>query len=260
MESRMIDVSNGRAQIRVFEAGKGQDLVFFHGAGGLMPDDPFVARLAQHYHVHAPLLPGYGDSEGAENFRDMLDITLLAGDILDALAVTNPIVVGHSMGGMIAAELAAVAPQAIAKLVLICPAGIWLDEHPIPDLFSLMPHEYPELLFHDVELGTRLITAGLDLENLEFLAEFLITAGRQLGMAGKILFPIPDRGLKDRLYRIRAKTVIVWGDEDKLIRPVYAREFSGRIPRAELVNVAAAGHMVTIEQTEKVVAAIALVA
>ena len=55
----MIDVSNGRAQIRVFEAGKGQDLVFFHGAGGLMPDDPFVARLAEHYRVHAPLLPGY---------------------------------------------------------------------------------------------------------------------------------------------------------------------------------------------------------
>jgi len=260
MESRMIDVSNGRAQIRVFEAGKGQDLVFFHGAGGLMPDDPFVARLAEHYRVHAPLLPGYGDSEGAENFRDMLDITLLAGDILDALDVTNPIVVGHSMGGMIAAELAAVAPQAIAKLVLICPAGIWLDEHPIPDLFSLMPHEYPELLFHDVELGTRLITSGLDLENLEFLAQFLITAGRQLGMAGKILFPIPERGLKERLYRIRAKTVIVWGDEDKLIRPVYAREFSGRIPHAELVNVAAAGHMVTIEQTQKVVEAIARVA
>jgi pimeloyl-ACP methyl ester carboxylesterase len=260
MESRMITVSNGRAQIRVFEAGKGQDLVFFHGAGGLMPDDPFVAKLAEHYRVHAPLLPGYGDSEGAENFRDMLDITLLAGDILDALGVSNPIVVGHSMGGMIAAELAAVAPQAIAKLVLICPAGIWLDEHPIPDLFSLMPHEYPELLFHDVELGTRLITSGLDLENLEFLAEFLITAGRQLGMAGKILFPIPERGLKDRLYRIRAKTVIVWGDEDRLIRPVYAREFSGRIPRAELVSVAAAGHMVTIEQTQKVVDAIALVA
>jgi pimeloyl-ACP methyl ester carboxylesterase len=54
--------------------------------------------------------------------------------------------------------------------------------------------------------------------------------------------------------------VIVWGDEDRLIRPVYAREFSGRIPRAELVSVAAAGHMVTIEQTQKVVDAIALVA
>jgi pimeloyl-ACP methyl ester carboxylesterase len=260
MDARMIEVSNGRAQVRVFEAGKGQDLVFFHGAGGLMPDDPFLAKLAEHYRVHAPLLPGYGDSEGAENFRDMLDITLLAGDILDGLDVKNPIVVGHSMGGMIAAELAAIAPQAIDKLVLICPAGIWLDEHPIPDLFSLLPHEYPELLFHDVELGTRLITSGVDLDNLEFLADFLIMAGRQLGMAGKILFPIPDRGLKERLYRIRAKTVVVWGDDDKLIRPIYAKEFTRRIPKAELIEVPAAGHMVTIEQPQKVVEAIARLA
>jgi pimeloyl-ACP methyl ester carboxylesterase len=122
-----------------------------------------------------------------------------------------------------------------------------------------MPHEYPELLFHDVELGTRLITSGVDLENLEFLADFLITAGRQLGMAGKILFPIPDRGLKERLYRIRAKTILVWGDDDKLIRPIYADEFRKRIPKADLIQVPEAGHMVTIEKPDAVLDAIARV-
>ena len=76
-------------------------------------------------------------------------------------------------------------------------------------------------------------------------------------MAGKILFPIPERGLAERLYRVKAKTVIVWGDSDKLIPPVYAQAFKRSIAGAELVSVPEAGHMVTLEQPAQVVAALA---
>jgi pimeloyl-ACP methyl ester carboxylesterase len=75
-------------------------------------------------------------------------------------------------------------------------------------------------------------------------------------MAGKLLFPIPERGLIDRLYRIRAKTVIVWGDSDRMIPPAHGEAFCRGIVGAELIRVPSAGHMVIMEQPEAVVAAI----
>ena len=89
----------------------------------------------------------------------MLDFTLHALDVLEALELKKPIVVGHSMGGMIAAEMAAIARTEVAKLCLLAPAGLWLDDHPIADIFSKLPYELPGLLFHDAEAGAE--AAGL---------------------------------------------------------------------------------------------------
>jgi pimeloyl-ACP methyl ester carboxylesterase len=245
-----------RVPVRYYEGGSGTPLVFLHGAGGIMPNDPFLAALAKKYHVYAPLLPGYGDSEECPEIRDMLDFTLHSWDVVDALGLKNPVLVGHSMGGMIAAEMAAIAPHDVSRLALICPAGLWLDDHPIPDLFSTLPFEFPQLLFHNVEQGTALLTAGMAVDDPEWLKGFLVTNARQLGMAGRILFPIPDRGLAGRLYRIKAKTVLIWGDGDRLIVPAYAHAFRKGIAGSELVVIPEAGHMVTMEKTEQVVQAI----
>jgi pimeloyl-ACP methyl ester carboxylesterase len=255
--SYLLDVAGGRRKIRVFEAGSGPPLVFLHGAGGLTEDSPFLAALARRWHVLAPLLPGYGDSEGAESLRDMLAVTLHSFDVVDALGLDRPILVGHSMGGMIAAEMAAVAPREVERLGLIAPAGLWLDDHPVPDLFSKLPHELPALLFHDAALGERMMTAGGDFDDPKFLEAFIIRNTRQLAMAGKLLFPVPDRGLDERLYRIRAKTVLIWGDSDRVIPPAYGDAFRRGISGAELVRIPAAGHMVIVEQPEEVVAALA---
>ncbi len=246
-----------RVPVRYFEGGKGETLVFLHGAGGVLADDPFLAALAQKYHVYAPLTPGYGDSEECGEIRDMLDFTLHTWDVVDALGLKNPILVGHSMGGMIAAEMAAIAPHDVSRLALICPAGLWLETNPVPDMFSLMPYEYPALLFHDVKKGTELLTAGMALDNPEWLKGFLVTNARQMGMAGRILFPIPERGLSSRLYRIKAKTILIWGDDDRLIAPAYAQAFRKGISGSELVMIPEAGHMVTLEKTGQVISAIA---
>jgi pimeloyl-ACP methyl ester carboxylesterase len=255
MESRLIAVAGGRARIRVYEGGSGPDLVFLHGAG-LIPGDPTLATLARKFRVHAPLLPGFEDSEGAD-LRDMLDFVLHSFDVIDALGLDKPILVGHSMGGMIAAEMAAVAPHQVDKLGLICPAGLWLDEHPIPDLFAMLPYEFPPMLFHDVKLGEELMTRGVDLDDVAFLETFLVNASRSLGTAGKILFPIPERGLKQRMYRIRARTVIVWGSEDRLTVPAYGTAFQQGIPGSKLIVIPDAGHEVNIEKPEGVLAALA---
>lgn len=279
MESRLVETAGGRTKVRVYEGGGGPPLVFLPGAGGLFPGDAFLAALAERFRVAAPLLPGYEDSEGADELRTMLDVTLWAFDVLDALGLSKPILVGHSMGGMIAAEMAAVAPREVEKLVLIAPAGLWLDAHPIPDLFAAMPFELPQLLFHDVALGVKLLTGGLPLQEMKhaaeeggpfglgallsrfedtgFLQRFLIDNARRLGMAGKLLFPIPDRGLAERLYRVRAQTTIVWGDSDRLIAPAYADAFQRLLPQARLVRVPGAGHMVPYEKAAAVLDAIA---
>src|SRR4029077_8077633 len=120
-----------------------------HGAGGLGGDDPFLNALAAKYAVHAPLLPGYGDSEEAPEIRDMLDFTLHTWDVVEALSLKDPILVGHSMGGMIAAEMAALQPNDRTHLGVIEPGGLWDDAHPIPDVFTLLPYEMPQYLYHD---------------------------------------------------------------------------------------------------------------
>jgi pimeloyl-ACP methyl ester carboxylesterase len=242
--------------VQYFEGGTGEPLVFLHGAGGLDFDHNFLNGLAMHFHVFAPLIPGYGESEECAELRDMLDFTLHAWDVIDALKIEHPILAGHSMGGMIAAEMAAVAPHDVSRLALIAPAGLWLDEHPIPDLFSTLPFELPGYLFHDPVAGAKLFGANIDLAHPAFLQTFLIRNARQLGAAGKLLFPIPDRGLASRLYRIKAKTLLIWGESDSLIPPVYAQAFQSAIPHAGLVMIKEAGHMVALEKTAELIAAI----
>ena len=245
------------ASVRYLEGGKGEPLLFLHGAGGMTAEDPFLAALAARHHVFAPFLPGYGETLECGEIRDMLDFTLHTFDVAEALGLRDPILVGHSMGGMIAAEMAAIAPNDVSRLALIAPAGLWLEDHPIPDVFTLLPYEMPQYLFHNPEAGAKAMTAGLKMDDPKFLQDYLIRNARQMGMAGKLLFPVPERGLIDRLYRVKAKTVIVWGQSDKLIPPVYGPAFVAAIPGARLVEIPQAGHLVIMEKPQAVAEAIA---
>ena len=250
-------VATKHVPVRYFEAGQGPDLVFLHGENGIEADSGFVEALAQRFHVYAPLVPGYGDSEECPELRDMLDFTLHSWDFVDTLGLRHPILAGFSMGGMIAGEMAALCPREISRLALIAPAGLWLDQHPIPDIFSLLPYELPKYLYFDERAGAQAMGAGVDLADPKFLQSFLVRNARQLGAAGKMLFPIPERGLATRLYRIQAQTVLIWGESDRLIPPVYARAFEQAIAHTDLVMIPQAGHMVAAEKTAEVVNAIA---
>jgi pimeloyl-ACP methyl ester carboxylesterase len=253
-------VQTNRAAVRYYEGGAGRPLVFLHGAGGLDMDLGFLDALAQTFHVYAPLVPGYGDSEECSELRDMLDFTLHTWDVVEQLGLKDPILVGLSMGGMIASEMAAIAPNDVSRLALIAPAGLWLDEHPIPDIFAMLPYELPGCLFYDAEAGAKIMSAGTDMSDPKFLQAFLVQNARQLGAAGKILFPIPERGLASRLYRIKAKTLLIWGAGDKLIPPVYAREFQKGIEGAEVVLIPEAGHVAPFEKPAEVIEALARLA
>jgi pimeloyl-ACP methyl ester carboxylesterase len=255
MKWQTVETKKG-TRCRVLEGGSGAPLVFFHGAGGLLRDNPFLDQLARGHHVFAPEWPGYGESTGEELLEDMLDFTLHGWDLIEALGLEQPHLVGHSMGGMIAAEMACVAPRDLAKLVLVSPAGLWLDEHPIPDIFALLPYQIAEVLFHDPQRGQALLTGGADLSDMEALKDFYIGTQRRLAMAGKILFPIPNRRLSKRLYRLSAESLILWGACDRLIVPAYAERWSTLIPHARVEMVGEAGHMLPYEQPEKLVRAV----
>ena len=155
MKARVIETRRG-IKSHVREAGDGPPLVYLHGAGGLFPEEPLLERLAETHHVYAPEWPGYGEEEDEERIEDMLDFALHGWDVIECLALdAAPVLVGHSMGGMIAAEMACLAPQSLERLVLVASAGLWLDEHPVPDLFATLPFELAGLLFHDPGEGVK---------------------------------------------------------------------------------------------------------
>jgi pimeloyl-ACP methyl ester carboxylesterase len=250
-------IQTRQTAVRYYESGEGHPLVFLHGAGGLDMDLAFLNALAQKFHVYAPLVPGYGDSEECAELRDMLDFTLHTWDVVERLGLKDPILAGFSMGGMIASEMAAIAPNDVSRLALIAPAGLWMDDHLIPDIFSMLPYELPGYLFYDAEAGAKIMSAGANMSDPKFLQAFLVQNARQLGAAGKILFPIPERGLASRLYRIKAKTMLIWGEGDKLIPPVYAKAFQRGIPGSEVVVIRQAGHVAPFEKPAEVIGAIA---
>ncbi|HEX3175253.1 MAG TPA: alpha/beta fold hydrolase [Methylomirabilota bacterium] len=255
MKWQTLETKKG-VRCRVLEGGGGAPLVFFHSAGGLLAENPFLEQLAQRHHVFAPEWPGYGESTGEELLEDMLDFALHGWDVVEALGLRRPHLAGHSMGGMIAAEMACLAPHDLGKLVLAAPAGLWLDEAPIPDIFALLPFQLAELLFHDPQKGQALLTGGADLSDMEALRDFYIASQRRLAMAGKILFPIPNRRLSKRLYRLTAETLIVWGASDRLIVPAYAARWKALLPAAQVEMLDGAGHMLTYEQPEAFVRAV----
>ncbi|HEV3349563.1 MAG TPA: alpha/beta fold hydrolase [Methylomirabilota bacterium] len=255
MKTRTVETRKG-ARCRVLEGGSGMPVVFLHGAGGLLADNPFLDRLAARYHVFAPELPGYGESTGEELLEDMLDFTLHGWDVVAALGLARPHLVGHSMGGMIAAEMAAVAPHDLDRLVLVAAAGLWIEEHPIPDIFALLPGQLVELLFQDPDKGQALLTGGVDFSDMEAFKAFYLGQQRRLAMAGKILFPIPNRRVSKRLYRVTAKTLVLWGEADRLIVPAYAERWARLITGATVQTMPDAGHMLPYEQPETFVDAL----
>lgn len=252
MKERTIETRKG-IKSRLLETGSGHPLVYFHGAGGLYEDEPLLDALGVNFHVLAPEWPGYGEQETEEQIEDMLDFALHGWDIVEALDLASPPhLLGHSMGGMIAAEMACLNPRGLDRLVLISAAGLWIDEHPIPDLFAMLPFQLAQTLFRDPRDGEKFLTKGLDFSDMNALQEFMVRNARQMGTAGKILFPIPNRRVSKRLYRQIAPTLVVWGTQDNFIPPLYAERWRELLPDAQVALIDDAGHMVPYEQTEAV--------
>jgi pimeloyl-ACP methyl ester carboxylesterase len=243
---RLVPTLGGRVQARVLVAGQGEPVLFLHGAGGLLWD-PFLEALSAGHTVYAPEHPGAGDTDVLEHLPGIWELVLFYDEVLDGLGLDRVAVVGHSFGGMVAAELAANNPRRVSRLVLISAIGLWRDDAPIPDIAAVPPERLPELILADPNgpLAEMLTPPADD-------PQALFEAAVRMASILHFIWPLPDRGLRDRIHRVSAPAMLLWGERDALVPPVYADEFAGLLKQSEKVLIPDAGHLPQLEQPEPV--------
>jgi pimeloyl-ACP methyl ester carboxylesterase len=234
------------AKLRVWSAGSGRPVLFLHGFEGHPGEPQFLADLAATRRVVAPEHPGFDGSDDFHGVEDVVDLALVYRRLIEDLRAGPVDLVGHSLGAMFAAEVAALSPHLVRRLVLVSPFGFWLDSAPIPDLFVMTPGELVRALW--VTPPPR--DNGAKAPDIEQT----VRRFRNFGAASRFLWPIPDRGLKKRAQYIHAPTLALFGAEDRLIGPAYGEAFRSNIPDCAVEVVPNAGHMLPFEQPGEFVA------
>lgn len=251
MTAALVRLAGRDIQAEVRRKGDGPALLYLHGAFGPEWSDALVDALGASFSVYQPSLPGYGESEGLEQISTFSDLSMWVEELLDALGLGRVVVVGHDFGGAVAAEFAAAYRARVERLVLLAPLGLWLDEAPVADMFGLTPGALTRALFADEQSAPAMAFNSRPADRAQATREIL-RRRQALIAAAKLLWPLPDKGLRKRLYRVQAPTLIAWGEADRLAPPVYAEAFAARIQGATVRSVARAGHMLPQEAPEAV--------
>lgn len=244
----------GDFRVRVWSRGEGPPLLYLHGFEQHPGDAPFLQRLSRNRRVYAPEMPGYGESTGFDGIDGILGITLYHRRLIESWGLEAVDVIGHSLGGMLAAEFAAICPHRTRRLVLVDAYGLWLDEAPLPDPFALGPKQLAEAKWADAEHAQSepsIFSGDAGDQGAATLERM-----KNLATATKFLWPIPDRGLRSRLPYIQAETLILHGTADRLIPPAYAEEFGRLIPNARVVRLDGVGHLPMVEQEDAFISAV----
>jgi len=256
VQERTVSVWENKIKPKIQVAGNGLPVVFLHGAYGLTWD-PFLDELAKNFTVYAPEHPGttWGDPDGIKPLDNLWDLVLYYDELFDQLKLDSPAVIGHSFGGMVAAEIAASYPRRVSKLVLLNPIGLWRDDMPVKNWMIIPMEEVVKAAFYDPNgpIAKQMLTLPED-EKAQQDAQIRVTWS--LACTGKFIWPIPDKGLKKRIHRIKSPTLIVWGTHDKLVPPVYAQEFADRIAGSRVEMFDQAAHVPQLEQLSKVSVAV----
>lgn len=230
----------------LFEAGPASApaLLYLHGThlGNLWLE--YHERLARDFHVFAPDIPGFGLTERPDWMRDMSDYVLYWRDLWDALDLGNASLIGHSLGGWMAAEIAVWYPERVHKLVLSNSAGIRVKGSPIANLFAMNPQETVAVCFENLAAARPLVPAEVNSDYFVRLYKERTT------LASLAWNPHYDPKLARRLTSVHCPTLIVWGQNDRLIPPIYGPTFQSLIPGSQLVTLEGTGHMPMFEQPE----------
>lgn len=246
VQERTVNVWDDKIKVRVKVAGAGPALVFLHSGYGLLWGE-FLDALARDFTVYAPEHPGTseGDPEAHRALEEIWDLVLLYDELFDKLGLSAPAVAGHSFGAMVAGEIAANFPKRVSKLVLIDALGLWRDDTPVRNYMVTPAADLVPLYFANPgHPGVGSLVP--DPTN----ADALIRVTWALGCTGKFCWPLPDKGLKKRIHRISAPTLILWGKQDGLTPPVYAQEFAKLIKGSKVELVDKAAHMLPVEQPQ----------
>ena len=245
MEMQSVSVAGIEQPVPVHSAGSGETVLYLHGIWDQPPNE-FLHGLSRTHRVVAPIHLGFEGAPPADTMVDIQDAIYYHLDLLDALSLDGVILVGHSLGGMFAAELAAVQPERFSRLVLISPFGLWDDAHPVADVFAMQPAELSRALYRDLAQPGAMAVAKAPTDEDE-LVTYLLKRARAMATATRYLWPLPDRGLSRRAHRISAPTLVVWGADDGVAPSAYAQDFA-TLTRGEATVVPDAGHIVHLEQ------------
>jgi pimeloyl-ACP methyl ester carboxylesterase len=249
VSSEAIDLLNCR--VRYQRQGSGPTLLFLHGAGGVPGWTPWMARLAERYDVIVPDHPGFGASDTPAWFDNIHDLAYYYLDFIAALGLHDVHLVGHSLGGWIAAEVAVRTTAALRTLTLVSAAGLRIPGVERVDVFLLAPDDVPRVLYHDQAFADALLAnaktdAQVDLE-LKNSYSFARVAWQPR---------LYDPHLEKWLHRIDVPTLLVWGDADRLVPPAHAAEFKRLIPHATVELIRGCGHVPQVEGAETFLGAV----
>jgi pimeloyl-ACP methyl ester carboxylesterase len=251
---RHVALRDGGLTFEVLTAGRGAPVVYFHSFHERGGWSPFLDRLATRHTVYAPFHPGVAGSTGVDALDDLLDLTLAYDELCEALGLERAHLLGHFFGAMVAAELAAVFPRRAQKLVLVSPLGLWRDDTPSADIVILPHEDLMRALWTDPESSAAREWATLPETDAENVAAQIESVQRRSAMA-RFVWPIPDKGLRKRLHRIAAPTLVLWGDADRVNPLPYAEEWQRRIKGAAL-SVLPGGHMLIHEAPDVAASAV----
>lgn len=238
---------------RVWSKGTGPKLGFLAGLGGLPRWLPFLDRLAESRTVIAPSLPGYPGATGHTELDTHLDWVLAVRQIVDEAGLAGADLAGASVGGAFAAEMAAIFPDHVGRLVLISPFGLFDDREPAADPWAQRKDVLPGLMCADPANWNELVAAPEGANSVEWPIEMT----RASEAAARAFWPLGNTRLEKRLGLIWAPTLILWGDRDSILPPSYAGKFAKGINGATRVEtVENAGHLAYLDQPDAVARAI----
>ncbi len=240
-------------EVELFEAGSGTALLWLHGGNGFEPSHPFVQPFAVRRRLIVPSHPGFGRSGLPDWLDSPDDIAHLYLELMDQLGLARAEIVGCSVGGWIAAEMATKAPERFTKLVLVGPAGVKVgrsDKLDIPDIWAMPQEEVNKLLFHD--------PAKMQMDPAKLSDEQLTVMLRNRETLALLTWEpwMHNPKLKHRLHRVKAPALFIRGASDGLISQAYLEGYARLLPNARIATVAAAGHAPHLEQPQAFAAAV----
>jgi pimeloyl-ACP methyl ester carboxylesterase len=231
-------------------AGGGTPLVFLHGEDGIWGWEPWMARLAERYDVIVPDHPAFGASDWPDWLDDVHDVAYFYLDVFDALGLKDIHLVGHSLGGWIACELAIRDDASLRSLTLVAAGGLRLSGVPKLDRFIIPPEAVVRAGFADPALAEAQLAVARSAEDND------IDLRNRFAVARLQWQPRHDLRLPKWMHRIRVPAHVVWGDADRLVPPAYAAEFARLIPGAAVTMIPHCGHFPQTEQADAFVHAL----
>jgi len=239
---------------RVWRKGSGPKLGFLAGLGGLPHWIPFLDALARERTVIVPSLPGFPGGERGHSVLDShLDWVLAAHQLVEKAGLAGADLAGSSVGGSLAAEIAAIWPDAVRRLALIAPFGLFEESDPPTDPWAQRADAVPGLMCADPAIWTALKTAPEGANSIEWPIE----QTRASEAAARIFWPLGNTKLEKRLPLIAAPTLLLWGEADRILPRSYADRFARAVAgKSEIRIIAGAGHLAELDKPDEVAAAI----